>query len=249
MRLLALGVAAVAASSVSVTAPPSTVKEFSAGKMQVHVHCDAVCDVAVSVEVSSTTARKLGMLSFKNPSPIGTANAKAHPPGDFDLTISPTGTDVQAASGFPLFKRLPVTIVGQVDNAKSSAATSLPWPKQRAERGGHGDGPYIKSITGPRKVSLRSRFASFRVRITRIPARIFTAIVVTPGNHFTPVARDALPKKVADTGGTFTIKLPIRSTRGRADAAKLAPLAAELSLGVVTKKAGDSAIFRFTLVK
>jgi hypothetical protein len=234
----------------SITVQDTTAKKFAAGQLPVGVHCPSQCDATVTVEVSSSNARRLGMLSFRSPPALGTAAVSAHAAGSFELMLAPTGSELQSAMGFPLFKALPVTIVAKSGGAEARKKISLRWPKQRAERGGHGDGPFFKSITGPRRVSLKAKYASFRVRIARIPgARTMTAIVVTPGLHYTPVAPDALPNSVADRGGTFTVKVPIRSARGRGDAVKLAPLAAELSLGLVTRTKGDSAIFRFTLVK
>jgi len=236
------------------TVSPSTVTvtQFLGNKMRLHVHCAAPCDVDAQVGIGSTAARRLGILTFSDPPVIGTAQATMHAAGDFDLPVIPSDPagDVQKALGFALFKELPVTIVAHSGSAQATAKTSLRWPKQRAERGGHGDGPFIKSITGPRRVSLRAKVATFKVRIARIPgARLLVTLVVTPGNHFTSGVPDALPNAVADRGGTFTIKVPIRRARGHADAVKLAPLAAELSLGLVTKRKGDNAIFRFTLVR
>lgn len=250
LMLAALPATTAGEEAFSITAPTATVKQFVAGKMRIHVHCAAPCDVQAMVKVSSPNARRLGMLSFRNPPAIGSAGVSAHPAGDFDLAVSPTGTDVQAAQGFKLFKTLPVTVVATSGAAQATAKTSLKWPRARPERGGRGDGPFIKGITGPRRVSLRAKFATFHVRIARIPgARLMTALVVTPGLHYTSGAPDPLPDSVADRGGTFAIKVPIRSGRGRSDAVKLAPLAAELAIGLVTKRTGENAIFRFTLMQ
>jgi hypothetical protein len=253
IALLGVGVPAAAADervvSLSVTASKATARQFLDGKMKLHVHCAAQCDVRAEVDVSSANAKRLGMLTFRDPDPIGTASVTGHAPGDFDLVVVPASEGVHGGLGFPLFRSLPITIVATSGTARATATSSLAWPKPRPQRGGRSDGRYIKSITGPRKVSLRARYASFRVRITRIPARTFVAIIVTAGNHFTPTAPDALPDGVADRGGTFTMSFPIRRTKGRADAAKLVPLAAQLSLGLVTKRTGENAIFRFTLVR
>jgi hypothetical protein len=205
-------------------------------RLKITVTCARPCDIQGTLDVSADDARRMTVGRT-----IGSFSKSEAPKGTNVLTVTPRG-GLEMLSVWPMFTA-PVGVTVNLEGEDATASGSLAWFRVPSDRGGRGH-EFIRSITGPKQVSLSSASVEFKVRLKPIPTtRYISGGIDTPGNYFASTAKwfkNGHPTTGADfsAGGTFTLRVPIaHPLRGLAKARKLAPAVAELSVGILNKHA------------
>ena len=237
------------------------------GKLQVSAQCNGSGDDCRDLFCTMTTppkaARALGVLAWSKGRPVVIARGPVHGGTAVFKSGNARGQNDPIAGGlqFPLFKRLPVTVDCSSAGARASASGSLAWPKLSDHHGhgdGRGDGPVIKRIMGPRKVSLRKRYVDFKMFYGALPgSRFFSAAFAMPGDFVRPGCNNAActrDHRFPQGGGVLRLHVPLAAFKNRAGfrkAKQVAPLKGYLGIGFLNKKTGHSENARYfvTFVK
>jgi hypothetical protein len=223
--------------------------------------------VEVHVTVAPESGRRLAFPFWKTRTEVANASVNG-PAGDWKIPLFVPG-DVREFLledlNFPLFKSVPLKIAAHAEFGRQfqdvSGAGVVKWPHVAAHPGGRGSGSIIKSISGPKKVSLRARSATFTIKMGRWPGvRLFKAGLVSAGGlilngEYKLFHGKRLAGQDILGGGTFLLKIPIASSANKLGikrAASVAPIAAMVQVGILNKHGSngqDNSVFRFTLTR
>ncbi len=258
-----------ASNGLTVSASEGTMQQLLDGKYAVTVRCpgEGCNSVGGRVTVTPDDMRRLAIPSWRKSQVIGSFEDSG---GDTETRVYgglEAGSYIQQSLGFPIFGKVPITISAHAewaaptpDNPDATAsgdavtASTLRWPKAAPEHGGRGRA-IIKRIRGPRKVSLRAKSATFKIRVAPFKgSRYFAGTIYTAGRLLSPSQDNGLPAWVGHRSGTFGLKLSIARTsdkKGLKEAKSVAPLAAKLSIGFLNKSTNrdEQAVHYFTLTK
>lgn len=241
-----------------VTAPKGSIGDLIDGKLIMPVECPDSCQVKATVSVSDANARRLG-IPFHATHPIIGAyddqvfNGKVRlglpemiKPGPYDV-----GGYLNSSLRLPLFTSLPVTIKVRAawgsESAEKTITTKLAWPKVAAATG-RGSNGMIGKMTGPAKVSLSSKTATFRFKLSNVTDDLLFVSFNSAGGllhlqgkyHLYGKSTGNLGPTATYKNGVFVLKIPIagggrEGAKSRKNAGKVAPFPAFLQLAIGDK--------------